>query len=1842
MSSERTMLPMIGNIAKIFGLGIVVGVVVVAACGDSGTAPSPGGSIVGDVTMEGRGLKGVMVSLSNGTTATTTEDGSFRFDGIASGTYEVSVSGYPAEAVFSTTEKPVTIGPEGGLAEVAFGARNSDRDALVALYNATDGPHWTNNANWLTSAPLGDWHGVTTNAAGRVTTLWLMENNLRGTIPPEVGGLTTLQVLALFREPGLVGVIPSELGNLADLTLLALGGNDLSGTIPSEFGNLTDLTGLYLWGNRLTGTIPPEIGNLSRLQGLQLDGRSSASAATFADAGPGAQGSRSAGSLAQNVAAPNHSLGLEDGQQSAGVAASRGNVGLTGQIPAEFQNLTNLTLLTLGHNRLTGGIPSWIGNLTMLEEFAVHNNQLTGGIPQEIANLGNLELFWAPNNNLSGSIPPVIGNLDRLTRLGLHDNSLTGDIPPAIGDLTSLVQLTLSRNALVGTIPGDLGDLSNLEVLYLNQNRLTGGVPSELGDLNSLVSLSLRDNELTGTLPDEIGDLSNLVRLWVYGNPLSGPLPLTMTRLANLSLFNFSDTRLCVPDDPAFVSWLQSVADVTGSGVDCGALGGDRDALVALYNATDGPNWTNATNWLTGAPLSDWYGVTTDASDRVVQLDLEDNNLVGPIPAELGDLAKLEILVLVDSLTGPIPRELGNLASLEQLTIVSPGLTGTIPPELGNSASLEILGLAGPGLTGPIPSELGRLASLEYLFLGSTGLTGPIPPELGSLSKLTQLALVENDLLGGPIPSELGNLADLTVLALNGNALTGPLPPELGSLAQLEGLLLHDNPELSGRFPETLTQLDRLETLTSHGTQLCIPSEPVFQAWLQSLQESSGRLCIVRIAVLPSSNDQQATVGKALPEPVVVQALGAHDVPVENAMVAFTPLAGNGTTDPDVVTTGEGGIAQTVWTLGPAAGAQTLIATGSEGRSAQVTATATTPGADVAAIEIVWGNGQSGDAGAELHQRVIVRAVDSTGAPVEGATVAFQPGEGHGTANPSEAVTRASGWAVTAWTLGLGDIEQTLTATTGDVPVRFQATALYSERTALEAFYHATGGSDWANRQHWLTDAPLDQWFGVSTDQAGRVVSLVLADKGLKGHIPPAVSTLRSLRQLLLDQNDLAGSLPPELGRLRSLEVLGLNNNRLSGGIPPELGDLSSLRRLRLGSNELVGQIPVELTNLSDLRALVLFDNRLKGRVPGRIGLMDELTLLNLADNQLDGSVPASMGELAELEALILSHNDLSGPIPAELGQLQSLRQLSLGNNNFSGALPSELSNLVQLRILELQNNLDLAGTPSTFLVSLSRLERLRADGTGICFPPLQTLSSIVRRWLEGISDLQLRLCGEGQALAYLTQAIQNPSRPVPLVAGEEALLRVFMTTVAAGTRETIPPVRARFYVNGQRLHETWIPGGSSTLQANIREDGDLRRTANATIPGHVIQPGLEMAVEIDPDGTLDPMLGVPKRFPVKGLATVDVRDVHPTPLIIVPLVHKPLVGGDWDRRTVGIVDEITPGHSLLRDINYLLPVGRLHIFKTTPLRVITRNSNLVLTALGIAKALSFTPGYWMGLLWDIDKGGLAAPWINAAVSKPIRAHMTHELGHLFGLNHAPCGNPDNIDPYYPRTDGRIGDWGYVAASTGAGLVRPNLYDLMSYCTPSWISAYSFTKAMRHLEAAPSPSQAPVRTATLLVSGGLGADGRPYLNPAFAVDAPPALPDGRGAYRLEARRANGDELFSTAFDMPAIADGDGESVFVFALPVQDGWESELASLVLSGPGGTVEMREGSELPMTIVRDSGTGELRAFLHGVPDLPLDPAAWSVDLQSMVGGGADAGTPPLDVTVSRGLPGAGDWRR
>ena len=243
--------------------------------------------------------------------------------------------------------------------------------------------------------------------------------------------------------------------------------------------------------------------------------------------------------------------------------------GLTGTIPEELANLTNLEKLALWENQLTGPIPAALGHLTMLNTLWLSNNRLSGAIPSQWGAPTGPSPFTAlrelrlASNRLSGAIPPALGSLQELRYLSLGENQLSGSIPKELGNLTNLAELVLDSNQLSGAIPSELGNLTRLTSLGLQYNQLTGLVPPELGNLTRMWSLTFHSNQLTGPIPPELGNLTMAIFLYMDNNRLSGEIPEELGNLTGIHEITLNGNPLTGPipaelSDPAELTrlWL--------------------------------------------------------------------------------------------------------------------------------------------------------------------------------------------------------------------------------------------------------------------------------------------------------------------------------------------------------------------------------------------------------------------------------------------------------------------------------------------------------------------------------------------------------------------------------------------------------------------------------------------------------------------------------------------------------------------------------------------------------------------------------------------------------------------------------------------------------------------------------------------------------------------------------------------------------------------------------------------------------------------------------------------------------------------------------------------------------------------------------------------------------------------------------------------------------------------------------------------------------------------------------------------------------------------------------------
>jgi hypothetical protein len=300
--------------------------------------------------------------------------------------------------------------------DTATGLPKAECEALVALYNATGGAGWLKQTGWLQTDTPCTWYGVSCKSE-RVTSLWLNNQRLSGSLPAQISALTALE--NLYLDNNQLVSLPPQIGSLSSLRYISLGNNHLT-NLPPEIGNLIFLRGLRVSENKLS-SLPLQIGNLSLLS----------------------------------------ELNLENNQLSA--------------LPVQIGSLSGLETLTLGGNQLAS-LPDEIGALVSLRYLNLNDNQLTH-LPAGMSYLGNLRYLEVSYNRLA-AVPAEMSILLNLNGINLTGNQLTG-LPDEFSALTNLQYLRLGENQL-SSLPAVIPSLANLAALSLHGNLLGGELPASL------------------------------------------------------------------------------------------------------------------------------------------------------------------------------------------------------------------------------------------------------------------------------------------------------------------------------------------------------------------------------------------------------------------------------------------------------------------------------------------------------------------------------------------------------------------------------------------------------------------------------------------------------------------------------------------------------------------------------------------------------------------------------------------------------------------------------------------------------------------------------------------------------------------------------------------------------------------------------------------------------------------------------------------------------------------------------------------------------------------------------------------------------------------------------------------------------------------------------------------------------------------------------------------------------------------------------------------------------------------------------------------------------------------
>ena len=756
--------------------------------------------------------------------------------------------------------------------------------------------------------------------------------------------------------------------------------------------------------------------------------------------------------------------------------------------------------------------------------------------------------------------------------------------------------------------------------------------------------------------------------------------------------------------------------------------------------------------------------------------------------------------------------------------------------------------------------------------------------------------------------------------------------------------------------------------------------------------------------------------------------------------------------------------------------------------------------------------------------------------------------------------------------------------------------------------------------------------------------------------------SLSGLEELVLAGNDLTALPQGVFSDLSRLASLDLHVNELTALPEGVFSGLSNLENLSLFGNRLTELPAGAFSGLSRLWNIGLDRNRLTELPAGIFSGLSRLNILDLSYNALTELPEGVFSDLVSLEFLGLGGNELTELPEGVFSSLGRLKELNLGDNPGSPfTLTAEVARTdsgdpmspgpatLEFRVAEgapfpMAIPLTVRGgtlsPPSASFAAGATVgteATLTFDGAGtgvsVAFGPVPTVCEDPESNTEGPKCKGLEIVGgdllvvanpETVALsvpaAHLTQASQDLSGGVPLIAGREALLRVFAT---ADERYIVGHEgQATFFVRGQEVYSASLEPPASGIPIDV-EEGRLGHSFNARIPGYVLQPGLEMVVELDPDGVLPLKSGSRTRFPASGRLVLDVRELPPMNLTIVPVLYHT----EARRETNAVIEDVTrdmagtDSYGTIGHLRAILPIRDLNVSLREPYYTfadtMVGGDQHLFGEIDMLRHLEAggTNEYYHGIFFHPHRSdwpalGLADQPAYAAISGiwsdpgHLKNVFVHEFGHNLSLWHAYCGVPPSHPGYTAHADGSIGVSGHRFTDgngTGFGrLLDPELHgDLMGEDTcpdwrdwganGTWISDRNFTRAFDYrLNLASAQARFAQRAAaqeTLLLWGGVHEGGL-RLEPAFAHDARLKLPEASGPYRLEGLNAEGRRLFSFSFTPDAVAHGGGK--FLFAIPFEPEWAEGLDRITLTGPEGstTLDRETGGRAALIIDRASG--------------------------------------------------------
>ena len=298
-----------------------------------------------------------------------------------------------------------------------------------------------------------------------------------------------------------------------------------------------------------------------------------------------------------------------------------------------------------------------------------------------------------------------------------------------------------------------------------------------------------------------------------------------------------------------------------------------------------------------------------------------------------------------------------------------------------------------------------------------------------------------------------------------------------------------------------------------------------------------------------------------------------------------------------------------------------------------------------------------------------------------------------------------------------------------------------TDRGVLVALYNSMGGANWSRRNNWLSGADIGDWYGITTNDQGRVTSIELGANNLTGTLPQAIGSLPFLETLVLNDNNLSGAIPSDIGQLNALRVLDLSDNNLGPDMPVALSELVSLQELYLSDNAFAGAVPEKLAGLPQIEILRIDGNRLSVLPslvsPGNLNTLDEFWVQNNAftfedlepNVNLNGFVYAPQATVGEPRSETLSQGNplvIQIPVGGQNNQYQWKKNgLAVGGATTDTFLiPSVVASDAGTYTLEITNALvpGLTLVSEPIVVSVLPVVEFEANLVGLhVIPPVVT-----------------------------------------------------------------------------------------------------------------------------------------------------------------------------------------------------------------------------------------------------------------------------------------------------------------------------------------------------------------------------------------------------------------------------------------------------------------------------------------------------------------------------------------